>query len=112
MARRAQAVLPKKLSDEELTIRVRRYFRVREMLDSPAWKEDVLPFLEKELAAVGSNTTWRPGSGLPQLEAIALGCAYQGGAEDALKKFLFRVKTWMVEGVKAREELDKKEKRP
>lgn len=100
----------KKVTDEELTLRVRRFFRVRDLLESPAWKEDLLPFLEGELKVVGRNTTWHPGSGLPKLESIALGCAYQGGREDALVEVGARVQSWYDEGKRAKEALERREK--
>lgn len=99
-------------SDEELTLRARRYVRIRDLLASPAWKEDLLPYLKSELAGVGRDTTWRPGAGLPQIESIALGCAYQGGKEDALLEVGAKIQSWHDEGLRAKETLEKREVKP
>lgn len=91
----------------DLALRVRRLRDLKELLGSIAWTEYVLPEIRDRMRLMGERTIWRPGSGLSSCEAIALGCARNGGAHDALTGLLAVLDSWVRSGESAADELGK-----
>lgn len=87
-----------------------RGMRARALMDTLCWKHDLSPFIEKRLLKAKSDSVWRPGQGLSNCEAVALGCSRQGGVVDTWEELRKTLKSWVKQGESAKEKLIKLER--
>jgi len=81
--------------------------RVAAFLKSEFWKADLEPLLAARATGLKVGSLWRPGGGLPSCEAVALGCAYNGGRHDENVTLLRQIRLWEAEGTAARVKMKK-----
>ena len=80
------------------------------MMRQKGWDEDLGPYIERKIREAKEGTVWRPNH-TATLEAVALGCARNGGAIDFGEDIKQQLAEWVEIGKKAQEKLDGKEKR-
>ena len=96
---------------EDLRKEAVRGVRAREFLESPIWKEHFAPFLKKREVELGVGALWRPGD-KNTIDAVALGCAFNGGRQAQIVDVLEELDVWVKTGEYASEELKKREAEP
>ena len=71
----------------DLLARQERYGRLLALKQTPFWKEDIEPFLDHEERATEKGSLWSPEKGIPTVDAVALGSAFNGGRNDEITRF-------------------------
>jgi len=95
---------------EELNSLVARGARALAILESPGWKQDVLPYLKLRGPELSVGALWRPGDSL-DVGAVALGSSYNGGRFDECKNLDNTLRIWVELAESANKELEKEHKK-
>lgn len=102
--------LPKPPTLEDLRQMRARGVRARVLLESSCWTKDLGPWLAAEARKAERNSVWRPGMGATSPEAVAMGCARQGGHVDAFERIGKLLGGWVAKGEQAHEMIIKLER--
>jgi len=81
--------------------------RARELLGSKVWVADVLPYLDKRVVDLSRGSSWKPGTGVFNTDAVALGAAFNGGREEECLNLSNQLDIWVEQGCIAAEKLNK-----
>lgn len=90
--------------NRELFAQAKAGLAMRRFIESTAWTEGMAPMLKKQEEELGPGGLWKPGN-LPTMEAVGLGCAFNGGRLEQLKVFRQLMNIVLERGEKAVEKL-------
>lgn len=98
-----------RLRDEDLRIRSARAARLRRFQASDFYMRDFHPWLQQQKREIEKGSLWHPEQGMSNCEAVALGCAYNGGREKAIKSLEKLFELIKEQGERAVAELNRRE---
>ena len=80
--------------------------RALAVVQTDCFKVDLKAYIEKRKIDVSEGSVWRPGC-LPEIGAVALGCAYNGGRQDECQNMVNIFEIWVEQGKSAAEKINK-----
>ena len=91
--------------DDELRQEASRGERVKALLQSPCWQQDVMPYIQKMCSKLGVGALWKP-TDSASVDMVALGCAFNGGRDEGLKDINSKLNIWIEQGEVASKKLE------
>ncbi len=83
-----------------------RGHRVQQLLKNDVWVKDLAPLIEQLIRKYEKGGTWSPHkSASATLEAVALGCAHNGGAVLSLEDLKTQINDYVEAGKSANDKL-------
>ena len=83
---------------EQIRENINRAVRLSSLLASDGWIKDLEPLIREQIRALEAGSPWHPAAGMANCEAVALGCAYNGGGIKTLKHLLSFLKMAIKSG--------------
>lgn len=91
-------------SKDGLRSRITRAERLRALVNAPGWQKDMLPYLANLIIELGTGGLWNPNN-KAEIDAVALGCAFNGGRVEQINDVTRKLDIWIEQGVDASSEL-------
>lgn len=98
------------VKEQALMVEISRGERAKVVLSSACWKTDVEPYLERRASELTRGSSWKPGSNIFSVDAVALGAAYNGGREEECFNLSNILNIWVEQGKVAHDKLVKLQK--
>ena len=95
--------------EQVLLQEIARGERAKAIRHSAAWCTDIVPYLEKRKGDLSHGSSWKPASGIFNVDAVALGSAYNGGREEECGQLSAQLEIWIEQGRIAAENLAKEQ---
>lgn len=95
---------------EELRHTVAKAVRAKDLRDSDLWVVDILPHCKNKSAKLQKGILWKPGGqSVSDTGIVAMGCAYNSGANNEVESFMRLLDLWIAQGEEAKPKLEKLE---